>query len=144
MAESILVRSALIPGMIEVGRSLVAGLDQAGLAFEAAFWLSDEESGIWHLVLSMKAVKMDGSRALYSQVHKVLLNLGLEADVRIWMISIVGDKTPIVKSLRGVLGTAASIDGAVLDDAFIGGVRIPGCLLYRLSRRQKLQEVYKS
>jgi len=142
MAETILVSSALTSRMIEAGRSLVVGLDKAGLAFEAAFWLSDEESAIWHLVLSTKAVKMDGSRALYGKVHKVLLNLRLEAVIWIGMISIVGDRTPIVKSLRDVLGAAASVDGARLDNAFVGGMRLPGCLVYRLSRRQKLQEVH--
>jgi hypothetical protein len=144
MAETILVRSDLTPRLIGAGRSLVAGLDQKGLAFEAAFWLLDEESGIWHLVLSSEAVKMDGSRALYSQVHKVLLNLGLQADIWIGMISIVGDRTPIVKSLRDVLGVAPSVDGTRLDDAFVGRTRLPGCLLYRLSRRQKLLEVHKA
>jgi hypothetical protein len=57
------------------------------------------------------------------------------------MISIVGHRTPLVKSLRKTLGTAASVDGTRLDDAFIGGVSIPGCVLYRLSRRQKLQPI---
>jgi hypothetical protein len=36
------------------------------------------------------------------------------------------------------LGTGASVDGTRLDNATIGGVRIPGCLLYRLSTRQKV------
>jgi len=141
MAETILVRSDLSQRLIEAGRSLLAGLDQQSLAYEAAFWLLDEESAIWHLVLSSKAVKMDGSRALYHQVHKVLLALGLNGDIKITMISIVGDKTPIVKSLRDALGSAASVDGTRLDDAFLGSVRLPGCLLYRLSRRQKLQQM---
>jgi hypothetical protein len=144
MAETILVRSALATRMIEAGRTLVVGLDQAGLGFEAAFWLLDEESGIWHLVLSTKAVKLDGSRELYAKVHKVLLNLRLQSDISLRMISIVGDKTPVVKSLREVLGAPASVDGAVLDDAYIGKVRLPGCFLYRLSRRQKLQEMHKA
>jgi hypothetical protein len=143
MAEITLVRSDLTPGMIEAGRSLVVGLDQLGLGFEAAFWLMDEESAIWHLVLSTPAVKMDGPRSLYSKVHKVLLNLKLQGDIWIGMISIVGHKTPLVKSLRDVLGAAASVDGTRLDNAFVGGMLLPGCLLYRLSRRQKLQEVHK-
>ena len=67
MAEITLVRSELTPRMIEAGRSLVIGLDQLGLGFEAAFWLLDDESAIWHLVLSTPAVKMDGSRLLYSK-----------------------------------------------------------------------------
>jgi hypothetical protein len=144
MAETILVRSALTTRMIEAGRTVVVDLDQAGLGFEAAFWLLDEESGIWHLVLSTKAVKLDGSRELYSKVHKVLSSLRLQPDISLRMISIVGDKTPVVKSLREVMGAAASVDGRFLDDTYIGKVRLPGCLLYRLSRRQKLQEVQKA
>src|SRR5580704_3867038 len=100
MAEAILVSSELTPGMIEAGRSLVAGLDEAGLAFEAAFWLSDRDSGYWHLFLSTKAVKMDGSRADYAQVRKVIETVGPEDEIWIGMISIVGDKTPTVTSLR--------------------------------------------
>jgi hypothetical protein len=46
-----------------------------------------------------------------------------------------------VKSLRKAVGTAASIDGTRLDNEFIDGVSIPGCVLYRLSRRQKLQSM---
>jgi len=141
MAETILVKSDLSPKLIEAGRLLIAGLDQKGLAYEAAFWLLDEESAIWHLVLSSKAVKIDGSRALYGQVHKVLLDLGLNRDIGITMISIVGDKTPIVKSLRDAFGAAASVDGTRLDNAFLGAVRLPDCRLYRLSRRQKLQTI---
>jgi hypothetical protein len=87
---------------------------------------------------------MDGPRSLYAKVHKVLLSLRLQGDITIGMISIVGHRTPLVKSLRGVLGAAASIDGTRLDNAFVGGIRLPGCLLYRLSRRQKLQEVHKA
>src|ERR1700722_2172533 len=136
MAQAILVTTELTPGMIEAGRSLVAGLDRADLAFEAAFWLSDLESGYWHLFLSTKAVKMDGTRAQYAQVRKVIEKLGLEDEIWIGMISIVGDKTPTVKSLRQVLGTSLSVDGTRLDGAFVSGTLLAGCMLYRLSRRQ--------
>jgi hypothetical protein len=144
MVETTLVKSDLTPRMIEAGRTLVSGLDRLGPAFEAAYWLMDEESAIWHLVLSAQAVKIDGSRSLYSRVHKVLLNLRLQNDIWIGMISIVGHKTPLVKSLRDVLGAVASVDGTRLDNAFVGGMQLSGCLLYRLSRRQKLQEEHNA
>ena len=141
MAETVLVRADLPPRLIEAGRELVIALDSHGSEFEAAFWLMDEENGRWHLVLSSQAVKIDGSRAQYAEVRKVLSTLQLENDIPIRMISIVGHRTPLVKSLRKALGMAASVDGARLDNAFIDGVSIPACLLYRLSKRQKLQSI---
>ena len=141
MAETILVRPDLTPGMIEAGRELVASLDVHAMAFEAAFWLMDDENGQWHLVLSSRAIKIDGSRALYADVIKVISTLRLRQYLWIGMISIVGHRTPLVKSLHETLGMAASVDGVRLDGAFVGGVSVPGCLLYRLSRRQKLSPV---
>jgi hypothetical protein len=127
--------------MIEAGRELVTVLDSRSPSFEAAFWLMDEENGSWHLVLSSRSVKMNGSRAMYAEVNKLLSAHQLQNDIWIGMISIVGHRTPLVRSLSEALGTAASVDGARLDNAFIGGVSIPGCVLYRLSRRQKLQSI---
>jgi hypothetical protein len=141
MVETVLVRADLSPRLIEAGRELVTALDSHGPEFEAAFWLMDEENGRWHLVLSSRSVKIDGSRALYAEVRKVLSTLQLQNEIWIGMISIVGHRTPLVRALREALGMAASVDGARLDDAFIGGVSIPACVLYRLSRRQKLQPI---
>jgi hypothetical protein len=139
MAETILVKADLSPRMIEVGRELVTALDAHGSEFEAAFWLMDEENGRWHLFLSSRSVKMGGSRAQYAEVDEVLETLQGRNDIWIGMISIVGHRTPLVKALREAVGMPASVDGTRVDDAFIGGVWIPGCVLYRLSRRQKLQ-----
>jgi len=139
MVETVLVRADLTPRMIEAGRELVTALDSRGSAFEAAFWLMDGENGRWHLVLSSRSVKIEGSQALYAEVNGVLSTLQSQNDIWIGIISIVGHRTPLVRSLREALGMAASVDGVRLDNAFIGGVSIPGCVLYRLSRRQKLQ-----
>lgn len=139
MGETVLVRADLTPRMVDAGRELVIGLDTRGLGFEAAFWLMDEDNGRWHLVLSSRAVKFDGSRAQYAAIHKVLLSLRLQNDIWIGMISIVGHRTPLIRSLREALGPAAAVDGVRLDNAFIDGVSLPGCMLYRLSARQKLQ-----
>jgi len=125
--------------MTSAGRTLLVALDQHGLEFEAAFWLMDENNGRWHLMLSSRSVKEHGTMAVYKRVDKVLSKLGLQDVLWIGMVSVIGDRTPIVQSLRGVLGAAASVDGTRLDNSFVEGVQIPGCLLYRLSRRQKIQ-----
>jgi len=127
--------------MIEAGRALVAGLDAQDMGFEAAFWLMDEENGRWHLVLSSRAVKIGGSRALYGDVDRTISALRLNQYIWIGMVSIVGHRTPLLKSLHQALGTPSSVDGTRLDGAFVGGVSIPGCRLYRLSRKQRLSPV---
>jgi hypothetical protein len=141
MVETILVRADLAPRLIVAGRELVAGLDSHGLEYEAAFWLMDEENGRWHLFLSSQAVKFDGMLSHYAEVRKVNAALGLEDDIRTGMITIVGHRTPLVKALRKAVRTAATVDGVRLEDAFIGNIYIPACLLYRLSKRQKLKPV---
>jgi hypothetical protein len=141
MAETILVMPDLTPGMVEAGRALVAGLDAHGLSFEAAFWSMDDENGRWNLILSSRAVKFDGTRALYTEVDKVISELRLQKHIWIGIVSIIGHRTPLMKSLQDTLGTAASVDGVRLDGAFLGGVFLPGCLLYRLSRRQRLSAI---
>jgi hypothetical protein len=141
MAETILVRSDLSPRLIGAGRELVAGLDSHGLEFEAAFWLMEEEFGRWHLFLSSQAIKFDGLRSQYAEVGKISSMLGLENDVPITMIAIIGHRTQLMKALRKAVRPAATVDGTRLEDTFIGNVYIPACILYRLSKRQKLKRV---
>jgi hypothetical protein len=138
MAETVLVKSDLTPEMAAAGRTLLAGLDAHGIIFDAAFWLLDEESGEWHLVLSSRSVRKDGSLSLYHKVNRVLSKLQLRDTIWIGNISIVDDRAQIVQSLRGALGTGASVDGTRVENATIGGVRIPGGMVYRLSPRQKV------
>lgn len=138
MAQAILVTSDLTPEMIATGRTLVTGLDGQGLIFDAAFWLLNEESSEWRLVLANRSVRKDGSRDLYNKVNRILARLRLQDAIWIGIVSIVDLRVPIVQSLRAALGTAGSVDGARLDNATIDGVRIPPCLIYRLSARQKL------
>jgi hypothetical protein len=138
MAETVLVKADLTSDMIAAGRGLLTGLDAHGMIFDAAFWLLDEESGNWHLVLSSRSVRKDGSLALYHKVNRVLTKLRLQGAIWIGVISIVDHRAQIVQSLREALGTAGSVDGVRLDNATIDGVRVPACLVYRLSAKQKL------
>ena len=138
MAETVLVRTDITPELIEAGRSLLIALDTQAPRFDAALWLMNEESGRWRLVLASRNIRKNGSVKLYQQVAKVIEKLDMAHLIWIGMISIVDLHTPIVEALRQRLGTAASVDGARLDDATIGSTRILGCVLYRLSAKQKL------
>ena len=130
------MKTALTPEMVAAGRRLLARFDALDTAFDAAFWLFDEEIGEWRLVLASRSVRIRGSRILYRKVNKALSKLGIAEALSLDMISIVDQRAPIVQLLIGALGTAASVDGVRLDNVTIDGVRIPGCLLYRLTRGQ--------
>lgn len=136
MAETVLVRTALTPEMIAMGRELLVRLDALDTGFEAAFWLFDEEIGEWRLVLASPRVRISGSRILYRKVNRALAKLGAATVLSLEMISITDQRDPIVQSLVHALGSASSVDGVRLDNATVDGMRIPGSLLYRLTRRQ--------
>jgi|SRR5580698_1760259 hypothetical protein len=137
MAETILVRPELTEGMVAGGRTLLAHLDQLGVAIEAAFWLLDAEVPAWHLVLASRQVRTDGPRVLYRTVNRLLSKLRVQDDIWIGMVSIVDPRAKIVQSLVGALGTAADVDGASFENATFGGVHIPACLIYRLAAKSK-------
>jgi len=138
MGETLLVKAELTPAMIAAGRTLLTGLDSQGLIFDAAFWLLSENSVKWHLVLSNRSVRRDGSLRLYHKVNKAIERLHLQPVIWIGEISILDTGVSIVQALRRALGMTSSVDGTRLDNATIGGEQIPGCLLYRLSVKQKL------
>jgi hypothetical protein len=138
VAETVLVMADLASDKVAAGRTLLTALDKHGLVFDAAFWLLGEDSCRWHLVLSNRSVRTDGSLALYHKVDTILSRLGLEAVIWICDVSIVDQRAPLVQALRKALGTTGSVDGARLDNTTIGGVRIPAAMVYRVSAKQRL------
>ena len=135
MDETLLVRADLAPELIEAGRTLLLGLDAQAANIEAAFWLLDNSSGIWHLVLGNRWVRKSGSSVLYNKVNRTLTKLGLQDRLWIGMVSIVDQRSVEVQALDKALGGAASVDGVRLDDAKVGDIRLPGCLIYRVSAK---------
>jgi hypothetical protein len=137
MAETVLVRPELTQGMVAGGRVLLASLDQLGIAIDAAFWLLDEEVPAWHLVLATRLVRTDGPRILYRKVNRMLTKLQLQEVIWIDMVSIFDPHMRVVEALVGALGMTESVGGMRLDNAVLGGVRIPACLIYRLAAKSK-------
>jgi hypothetical protein len=138
MAQTILVRSGLTAEMVSAGRRLLRHLDAAGIVFEAALWLLDADIDEWHLVVGTDAVHSEGPKALYRAVNVAMSQVTPVGVLSIEMISIVDRAEPIVEALTDRLGTAESVDGARLDHATVAGVRLPGCVLYRLTAAQAL------
>jgi hypothetical protein len=128
----------LAPELIAAGRTLLMGLDAQHIDVEAAFWLLDENSGSWHLVLGARSIRRNGAASLYDKITRLLAKLGLQDRLWIGMVSIVDQGSPIVRALDKALGAAASVDGARLDNATVDDIRMPASLLYRLSRKQRL------
>ena len=138
MAQALLVNSELTTTMVAAGRRLLAHLDSRNVIFDAALWLRDDELGEWRLMLSNADVRRNGPKVYYHCLNLAISELKLADVLRIEMISVVDAHTPLIELLLNALGVAASVDGARLDNAIIGTERLPGCLLYRLTRKQAL------
>jgi hypothetical protein len=138
VADTILVVADLAPDLIEAGRTLLAKLDAGAVRFEAAFWLMDPENGSWRLHLGASSVRESGSLTLCGRVDEVLTGLGFGSRFWIGMVTIEDMRSKIAQALVSALGSAASVDGARLDNATIGGIRVPACLLYRLTVDQRV------
>lgn len=138
MADTVLVVADLAPDLIEAGRTLLMKLDAKAVHFDAAFWLMDPKNGNWRLHLGVTAPPESGLGVFYERVDAVLSDMGLGSRFWIGIVTILRMESKIMQSLTSALGNAASVDGARLDNAVIGGMRFPACLLYRLSSKQQV------
>lgn len=136
MADTVLVVADLALDLIDAGRNLLRKLDAQGVRFDAALWLMDPENGSWRLHLAASSVRETGSSVYYEKVDEILTELGFGVRFWIGMVTIEDMSSKIVRALVSALGTAASVDGTRLDNAFIGGIRIPPCLVYRVTCKQ--------
>ena len=136
MADTVLVVADLARDLIEAGRTLIRKLDSRSVRFDVAFWLMDPENGSWRLHLGASSVRETGSLALYEKVDTILTEMGFGVRFWIGMVTIEDLRSKLVQALISTLGSAESVDGTRLDYATVNGVRVPPCVLYRLSPEQ--------
>lgn len=138
MDRAVLVVADLAADLFDNGRRLVQALDSRGLRFDAAFWLLESDSYHWRLYLGRHGVRETGSLELYKQIDGVLESLGMQERLWIGMIRIADMTSKLITALNASLGSAVSVDGTRLDNAFLDDAQLPGCVLYRLNANQCL------
>ena len=117
---------------IDFGKRVAQRLHGTGLGIKGIFWLYDDVTDDWRLVIAAEAVDRIGPRETYIQIAKLLLGVG-SSDFQRMRIEAVSPKTPLLQALRSVFGTAATVEGARLQGTVVNGIRVPEAYLYEIA-----------
>jgi hypothetical protein len=115
---------------MDAGHELVRRLESTGVPVDAAYWLQDDETGIWQLVLSSPLVASHGPWRIYDEIGKILLDLGT-TDLNRHEISVVGPHSSLVRDLKEQIGTGEDLQEVRLDDLYVGGHKYRSSRIYR-------------
>jgi len=128
-----MVEKHLTTELIQEGAKLVQGLDDAGLAPDAAFWLYSPERLAWRLVIAQVRVGPDGPRAVYRVVQKTLHSLRHEVThLDLGDVAVAKPDAPIVGLLSKAVSTGPGISGIRFAGNMINGTLIEDSYIYRL------------
>jgi hypothetical protein len=129
MAFTSLVVHELSAEVIQAGRDLIDALDREQVPIVAAYWLFDDETSRWTLVLASPVVEQSGPREFYRKVGEILRASGIEALILSHVTGVPSDD-PIVVRLRNALKNVPA--GEVrLTGNFLEGMFVPDVLVYR-------------
>jgi len=129
MAYTQLVVHELSADVIQAGRDFLAELDREQVPIVAAFWLFDDETSRWTLVLASPIVEQSGPLVFYRRVGDILRASGIEAIISSHLTGVPPDD-PIVVRLRNALKDVPA--GEVrLTGNFLEGMFVPDVLVYR-------------
>jgi hypothetical protein len=123
-------QDTLVRPDLDAGRELIRRLESAGSPVDTAYWLQDDETGIWQLVISSPLVASRGPRRIYDEIWKILLDLHT-TDLNRHEISVVGPYSSLVRDLKEQVGTGEDLQEIRLDDLHIGGHKYRSSRIYR-------------
>ena len=123
---------ALTEPDIEFGKALWRSPDRAAkFPVEGIFWLFDQESGEWHLLIATSRVDAVGPRNAYAELAMATEGIPVHSDQQL-RIELISPKHPLYQALRSVFGQTPSVEGARLGNTQIGGMYINDAYLYEI------------
>ena len=132
MGEGTVVKEALTDDMIRNGAALVAWLDARGFPVSSAFWLYEEETNRWTLMIasprSDDGEPMEAIRAV-RQAIDAMPQAG--RPLTLFDTTVVGPRYLPVALLRKVFDTGPVISSIRYTFNMIDGVIIDDALIYR-------------
>lgn len=111
-------KRTLVRQDLEAGRQIVEGLDHQGISVDTAAWLRDDESGLWHLVISSPSVAAQGAGPVYEVVDRLLRQQDSPAlDLTLDDITVVAPGQHLIRDLKKRVATDDEIYEIRLHDA---------------------------
>ena len=127
-----MVEATLVKDWIEAGRIFTESLDAAGFRAVASFWLLDEETGEWRLIIATPMVDAEGPKSAYRRVQDILREHSELSQLKLSDISVVSPNYELVKLLRLALRTGKGITGIRFSKNRINDRFIEDAYIYRL------------
>jgi hypothetical protein len=127
-------QTALVDRDIDEGRKLVQALDAEAFPVVAALWYFFSDEDVWRLIIASPKVAVDGPRAAYSEIQKVIRTH--EIHLPLQRISALEPDDPLVTALRIFAPTdgAPYVGGTHLHRTSVGDVFVEGAYVHRAER----------
>jgi hypothetical protein len=122
-------QATLVGPDIDVGREVLAALDEAGIKNIVALLAVLPEYGDWRLILSSPS--LDQTHLLRAH-EKVSVILGGRFVYRLPVIMILPTKDPFIRELRRIFGKTKDVTGMRLGGQMIGNRFIDNAYVYRV------------
>jgi hypothetical protein len=108
-----MVKEKLVNFPHETGEKLLAKLDSENMEVVAAFWLYNEETETWRLVLATSLNDTVGPIAVYKKILSLLNTIpeSEREDLRLSDISVVSPESNLMDWMRHLYGTVPDEQG---------------------------------
>ena len=123
--------TTLTPQDLDFGKHISEELKKSGFPFNGVFWLYDEDSDDWQLVIATDLVDKEGPRETYLRLANAISKVP-GSDFQLMRVTVMSPRTPVYNALRSVFGTAASVEGARLHHTVVNGILV-SAYLYDIS-----------
>ncbi|MDI6547303.1 hypothetical protein P8848_01580 [Bacillus spizizenii] len=131
-----MVKNSLVEKDFKDGAKIIQKLDSIGFNVTVAFWLYQEESDQWALVLSSEKLRHVTKRVLYREVLRTLNRLKIRENINIKPqdIILMSPENKLIKIIQNHVTTnsdtldeiklSGTFDGYYIDAAYIYRVAI--------------------
>jgi hypothetical protein len=128
-----MVEKNLTSELIQEGARVLKGLDDAGVAPDAALWFYFSDVSAWRFVVAHTKVGADGPRALYRAVQKTLQKLRNEVThMGLHDVTVAKPEGPLIAQLSKTVATSAGPNGIRSSRNVVNGTRVEDAYIYRL------------
>ncbi len=122
--------AVLVENLFIEGKKLIESLDKAGYRYPIALLMKNDELEEWNLVLAIPDLNVTGSKQVFRQIHKIIIENGLQLSLN--DIKLLDTKDALFRQLRTVIKTGREIGRTNFFGNSFNGQRFPDSILYRV------------
>lgn len=123
--------TTLTQGDLEFGKNVTEQLSSKGYPFEGAFWLYDETSEDWRLVIATNLVDQEGRQQAYFRLAQAV-PFKDRSYFRSANITVMSPQDSVFLALKKTFAARKSVEGERLQAEVVNGVLIPDTYLYEI------------